>query len=106
VSDYTPTTATPTTEQVRIAFATHTNGGWAEISPGLGELFDRWLAQHDAEVAEAKEKAIIKLLEALQTHKECFGEHHEDWVWSSPAGIIEVLTKWDSEPIALIKDTE
>lgn len=47
---------------------------------------------------------IIKLLEALDTHKDCnLGEHHEDYVWNTPIGIIEVLTKWNLEPIALIK---
>ncbi len=53
---------------------------------------------------EREQERIIKLLETLATHKDCnMGEHHEDYVWNSPLGIIEVLTEWDSEPIALIK---
>lgn len=51
-----------------------------------------------------EQERIIKLLNVLATHKDCnLGEHHEDYVWNSPLGIIEVLTEWNSEPIALIK---
>ncbi len=64
------------------------------------EAFD----DHDDAIRQAEQDRFIKLLEALATHKDCqLGEHHEDYVWNSPLGIIEVLTKWDGEPIALIK---
>ena len=56
------------------------------------------------EGVEWERERIIKVLEALASHKDCnLGEHHEDYVWNSPLGVIEVLTEWDSEPIALIK---
>lgn len=48
---------TPTTEVIRYEFVNNVPGFTASL------VFDRWLAQHDAEVAKATEERIIKLLE-------------------------------------------
>jgi hypothetical protein len=81
---------------------------WTEINMKGGSTY--WgplgdaLPLVEAEAMRMAEERIIALLEALATHIDCqFGEHHEDWVCHNPKGIIEVLTNWDSEPVALIK---
>jgi hypothetical protein len=72
------------------------SGYWGPLGRALPEV--------EAEAMRMAEERIIAILEALATHFDCqFGEHHEDWVCRNPLGIIEVLTKWDSEPVALIK---
>jgi hypothetical protein len=77
VSDYTPTTeGLPllSTEDIRDA-TVNTSGGLT--SP---ELFDRWLAEHDADVAKAERERIIKIIERINnhgmTHSEKCLRHH------------------------------
>ena len=56
MSDY-----TPITEEVKANYALV---GDDEVVNNINEQkFDRWLGQHDAEVAKATEERIIKLLE-------------------------------------------
>jgi len=57
---------TPTTERVRRDYVVENLGSTTEphtATDGEAE-FDRWLAQHDAEVVKATEERIIALLEA------------------------------------------
>lgn len=58
----------PSTETVRRAYIyetpVETPAGWDEAANEAE--FDRWIAQHDAEVAKATEERIIKLLESLK----------------------------------------
>ena len=76
----------PTTAEVRENYTLdiiHTADGKVvgfETSPENLAEFDRWLEQHDKEVAQATEARIIKLLEAKHTITEdeyhimsCFG---------------------------------
>ena len=50
-----------TTEEMRELF---TDGGfWSS------DVFDAWLAQHNAEIIKATEKRIIKLLESKKQHE-------------------------------------
>lgn len=94
MSDYIPTTA-----EVRDAYSSESSD-----SKFANRAFDLWLARYKAKIIAQTEERIIRLLEALATHKDCnLGEHHEDYVFNNPLGIIEVLTEWNSEPIALIK---
>jgi hypothetical protein len=48
--DYTRV-STPSTEDVREYFAFGDFHGWSERVPERYELFDRWLAEHDRQVA-------------------------------------------------------
>ena len=57
MSDY-----TVTTEDVRERFTDWYDGPKAPPLDESRAEFDRWLAQHDAEVAKATEERIIKLL--------------------------------------------
>lgn len=93
---------------------------YMEHDPERVKQFEAWLAEEKVKSFKSGEfdggkrakndgilqerERIIKLLEALTTHDLCMlGEHHEDWVNNNTRGIIEVLTEWDSEPVALIK---
>jgi len=57
VSDY-----VPKIEDVRSAYADE-NWGYDHTWEECAEQFDRWLEQHDKEVAQVTEQRIIKLLE-------------------------------------------
>lgn len=51
----------PTTEEVRSAYADE-NQSYDDDWDDCVSQFDRWLAQNNAEVAEATEQRIIKLI--------------------------------------------
>ena len=63
MSDY-----TPTTDELRDVWADRYDGenSWADSAEKAGyeAEFDRWLAQHDAEIVKATEERIIALLES------------------------------------------
>lgn len=68
---------TPITDVVRSDYM-HSNtlhrAGFNNTHETYSDEFDRWLEQHDAEVAKATEERIIKLLQAqrvLCSDKEC-----------------------------------
>ena len=67
---------TPTTEVVCAAYIDDSQNSSSKFidSDLLKAEFDRWLAQHDAEVARATEERIIKLLEAESL---CKGTEHD-----------------------------
>ena len=73
MSDY-----TPTTEEVKANYALV---GDDEVVNSINEQkFDRWLEQHDAEVAKATEERIIKLLETeiVLANEEMLTLHYDD----------------------------
>jgi hypothetical protein len=71
----------PSTEEVRRAYVyetpVETPAGWDEAANEAE--FNRWLEQHDAEVAKATEQRIIKRVESDDGQKimclECHGEN-------------------------------
>lgn len=63
MSDYTPQTRVIKADYI------HSNAlvraGFGNTTESLGAEFDRWLEQHDAEVAKAECERIIKILEPV-----------------------------------------
>lgn len=67
-----PDTYTPTTDEVREAYA-----GYAWLGPGRSDVtpeFDRWLAAHDAQVrAEERERVRLEALDVTISLKQRTG---------------------------------
>ena len=61
-----------TTKEIRELF---TDGGFFS-----SKEFDRWLEQHDAEVAKATEERIIKLLEDNKGQKGLISVEYAQWL--------------------------
>ena len=72
---------TPTTEQVRNEYA-HL-GAWAsENEETRAGQFDRWLAQHDAEVRKQMAEEIAEHFDLMHV-----GDEPDPWYWSDAARI-------------------
>lgn len=67
---------TPTTEEIRTEFC------YDERNPvnNYGEIFDRWLAQYEAEVVKATEQRIIKLLEDNKGQNGLISVEYAQWL--------------------------
>jgi hypothetical protein len=65
--------STPSTEDVREYFAFGDSHTWSERVPDRYELFDRWLAEHDRQVAETAWCAGLDAGHFRWYNKESFG---------------------------------
>jgi len=74
MSDEYTRVSTPSTEDVREYFAFGDFHGWSERVPDRYELFDRWLAEHDRQVAEL-------------VHNETVAEMVSTWMSGKPLTI-------------------
>lgn len=80
----------PTTENIRDAYATENQGYQWDWNDCISQ-FDRWIAQHDAEVAKATENRIIKLLEKA---KDCrcspeYGVDYDNYCYCDAIALLE-----------------
>lgn len=87
----------PTTEQVRDDFIGY--GLDNHLMPDAMEFaaeFDRWLAQHDAEITAKAEQRIIKLLEDLDRH----GTTHSEFCAARHAYAAQAIARIKGEESA------